>query len=375
MSSYPLAIFAPQIGARSETFIRRHMEQLLPGQTVVVANTDQKPYAGHWGIDNPNLILDGSHIKETERFARVIRRKRGRPIYDPKVKRFLKQHDVHVIMAEWLDLGLPWFRIAQELDIRFFAHAHGYDISERLRDPFWREQYLKYNDAEGIITMSQNSRQRLVDIGIQSAKIHVVPYGVDVPDQFPERSQQNFINCLAVGRMVPKKAPILMLDSWRRAAEVCRHLKLDLVGEGELLPAAQEFVRAFGLTNRVQFHGGQPSSMIQQTLKTADIFVQHSIVDPASGDEEGLPISILEAMSQGLPVVSTKHAGIPEAVEDGVTGYLVEEGDNVGMAERIVQLARNPQLRRTMGYAAWERAFELFSWKQERSKLIEILRL
>jgi glycosyltransferase involved in cell wall biosynthesis len=100
---------------------------------------------------------------------------------------------------------------------------------------------------------------------------------------------------------------------------------------------------------------------VQQYLGETDIFIQHSRVDPATGDEERLPVAILEAMAHSLPVVSTHHAGIPGAVVDGVTGYLVPEGDSVGMAERIVELARNSKRRVQMGEAGWMRAKESFS--------------
>jgi colanic acid/amylovoran biosynthesis glycosyltransferase len=110
-------------------------------------------------------------------------------------------------------------------------------------------------------------------------------------------------------------------------------------------------------------------------LREADIFVQHSCVDPLSGDAEGLPASILEAMAVGLPVVSTMHAGIPEAVEDGVTGLLVPERDTRAMAARLVDLGRDAELRRTMGLRGWDRARRLFSWELERERLLHVLRL
>src|SRR5690606_2027114 len=96
---------------------------------------------------------------------------------------------------------------------------------------------------------------------------------------------------------------------------------------------------------------------------------------PGTGDEEGLPVAILEAMASGLPVVSTRHAGIPEAVIEGTTGYLVDEGDTAGMAAHVVRLARDAELRRRMGHAGWQRALQSFSWPRERARLLELLGL
>jgi glycosyltransferase involved in cell wall biosynthesis len=114
---------------------------------------------------------------------------------------------------------------------------------------------------------------------------------------------------------------------------------------------------------------------VQRLLSEADIFLQHSMTDPQTGDEEGLPVAILEAMAHGLPVVSTRHAGIPEAILDGVTGYLVNEGESALMAECLVTLARDVDLRQRMGEQGWLRAKELFSWKAERAGLLKIMKL
>lgn len=377
--NYPLAVFAPIMGGRTETFIRRHMQELLPGQTVVAADTVDGPYAGQWSMDCPSLVfhqIQRGGLKK--QVIHAVARKLGcRPEDDlvKNVKRFLQYHQVQVAMAEYFDWSLPWLRVAQDLGIRFFAHGHGYDISMQLRKPRWRAEYLRYNQADGVITVSEISRAKLVEIGLDTRKIHVIPYGVDVPSQPFTRVEQDTVRCVAVGRMVAKKAPILTLDAFRRAVRVCPELRLDYIGGGELFPAAQQFVRAFHLNDRVALHGGQSSEAVQRLMREADIFLQHSMTDPETGDEEGLPVAILEAMANTLPVVATRHAGIPEAVLEGTTGYLVEGGDSIGMAERIVTLAGNPDLRQRMGEAGWRRAKERFSWEKERAELLRTLGL
>lgn len=371
-----LAIMAPHIGAASETFIRRHLEDLLPGQTVVVARYDEKPNAGHWSIQSPSLVLNRLPVTVRSRLRRLFR-KCGLPVAPYEMAaaaRFVKSHDVMVIMAEWLDLGLPWFEFTRRLGLRFFVHAHGYDVSRRqLADPKWRREYLRYIDADGIIAMSALGRERLIALGLPADRVHAVPYGVDVPSAMSSRVLGEVVRCIAVGRMVTKKAPILLLDAFRRAAERCPQLRLDYVGAGVLYPAASQFVRAFGLEDRVCLHGSQPSDRVKELLLGADVFLQHSVTDPETGDEEGLPVAILEAMAAGLPVVSTRHAGIPEAVVDGESGFLVAEGDSVGMAERIVRLAQDNALRVGLGQAGWRRAQEKFSWERERRGLLDIL--
>jgi len=373
---YPLAIFAPTIGTLSETFIRRHMEELLPGGTVTVADKFDGSEGGHWSIDGPSLLLHDHYESLRRRVARAAARMLGWPAYDhgTVVNRFLKTHGVRVAMGEYLDWSTPWLRVAQSAGARFFGHAHGYDVSIRLRQPRWQVEYLGYNAADGVITVSEASKARLVNIGLDATKIHVIPCGVDVPSQAGQRPERNTVCCIAVGRMIVKKAPILTLDAFRCAAEKHPELRLDYVGGGELLPVAQQFIRVHNLGDRVTLHGSQPREIVRRLMGGADVFLQHSIIDPKTGDEEGLPVSILEAMANSLPVISTYHAGIPEAVLDGSTGYLVPEGDVVGMAERLITLAREPALRRRMGEAGWCRAKKHFSWEKERAELLKLLR-
>ena len=276
-------------------------------------------------------------------------------------------------MGEYLTWSHEWLPTTQAAGIRFFAHGHGYDVSKKLRDAEWRARYLDYNAADGVITVSEASRRRLINIGIRPEKIHVVPCGVVVPPQPILRPERPIVRCLSVGRMVAKKAPCITLEAFRLAATRVDALHLDFIGDGPLLAAAAQYVRDFNLGGRVRLHGAQPHGAALGAMREADVFVQHSRTDPATGDEEGLPVVILEAMAHALPVVATRHAGIPEAVEDGLTGLLVDEGDSTTMAECLVALASDAGRRALLGRAAWRRALQKFSWERERRDLLCIL--
>jgi glycosyltransferase involved in cell wall biosynthesis len=353
------------------------MQDLLPGRTVAVVRSAGANGAGGWTMPGPTLALNHLPRRAGRPLVKAARRLGWQPVVEPvrQVRRFLERNQADVIMGEYLDESWPWIGLAKAMGIRFVGHAHGYDVSIRLRDPVWRARYREYNETAGVIAVSHHSAERLAAAGVDRTKIHVVPCGVDVPSCPVTRHEHAVVRCLAVGRMVEKKAPIFLLDAFRRAAQGNNRLRLDYVGAGALLPAARQFIRAFQLEPVVTLHGGQPSGTVATLLDDADIFLQHSITDPDSGDEEGLPVAILEAMAHSLPVVSTRHAGIPEAVADGATGYLVDEGDSAGMAERTLALAANVDLRNEMGDAGWRRARDRFAWAHERNTLLEILAL
>lgn len=374
--TFPLAIIAPYSGIKSETFIHRHMMELLPGKTIVVVR-----HKGE-GNDAIDLDLPCLILEEQKKSWKWIYRASCFALHLNKlspvqisVKEYFKQNDVQVVLSEYLNQSLKWISVARELGIRFFAHAHGCDISVSLRDPEMRHKYLQLEAADGIITMSEISRKRLIALGLDSKKIHVIPYGVDVLDKPVERSVSSTIRCLAVGRMVAKKAPLFTLNAFKKALVDFPDLHLDYVGEGELFDDAVRFVDEYGMNNQVTFHGGQPHGKVLDLMTQADIFLQHSRTDPISGDEEGLPVAILEAMANSLPIVSTRHAGIPEAVIENKTGYLVDEGDTDEMAKYIIRLAKDANLRKCLGNAGWIEAKERFSSQKQYIALRECLGL
>jgi colanic acid/amylovoran biosynthesis glycosyltransferase len=376
-----LAVILHEIWHPGETFIRRHVEELLPGGAVVVALAVRQGCKPEF----PVLKLDpdpGSFADHALRLARKLRLSPRYPSKAPfnrsqekRLRSFLENHGVEVVLGQYMDSSLRFLPVAKRLGVPFYVHAHGYDISRSLRDPYWVRRYSEYNDASAVIVVSESVKRRLTAIGIREEKIAVIPCGVDLPSQSVLPPRRTGTKVLAVGRMVAKKAPLLTLAAFRIAHEARPALRLDFIGHGELLSAASCFVRDAGLGAAVSLLGFQPPPVVRQKMMEADVFVQHSVVDPATGDEEGLPVAILEAMSCRLPVVSTRHAGIPEAVIEGQTGLLVDEGNIEGMAERIISLADNDTMRRSMGDAAWQRAKDLFTWESERASLLRLLKL
>jgi colanic acid/amylovoran biosynthesis glycosyltransferase len=158
-----------------------------------------------------------------------------------------------------------------------------------------------------------------------------------------------------------------MLEAFRRAAAHDSELQLDYVGGGPLLWVARQFIEAAGLQSQVHLHGTAPEALKQRLLQECGVFIQHNITDPENGDEEGLPAAIQEAMAYGLAVVSTYHAGIPEAVIDGVTGVLTEEGDVEGMANAISAVCAGGA--RELGLAGHRRALLHDTWSLEQARL------
>jgi len=372
-----LAIFSPALGAVSETFIRRHIVSIAPERTVVITNYKAAPVKGHWSVECPTLILGKPDFSQ-QGLAFFLKRISGMSpeIYqDYMISKFLKKHRVDVIMGEYLDRSLKLLPIAKKLDIRFFVHAHGYDLSLKFRDPKIRKSYCSYREADGVITVNKIQKERLVNLGLDPDKVHIVPCGVEIPNAYYPKKKSDKVRCVAVGRMVAKKAPITLLNAFRQVLQKYPGVTLEYVGDGPLMPEVRQFVSEFDLEGNIILHGSLPNQVTMTIMERSDIFLQHSVTDPESGDEEGLPVAILEAMARGLPVVSTYHAGIPEAVVDSETGFLVAEEDIQAMAAVLERLIENPGLRLELGTKGRERAKDFFSSQKEISTLREILKI
>jgi len=152
-------------------------------------------------------------------------------------------------------------------------------------------------------------------------------------------------------------------------------MNLSIIGDGPLFEKFRDIVEELGLAKIVELHGGIPREEVRARLLAANAFVLPSVTTDA-GDIEGIPVAISEAMATGLPVISTYHSGIPEIVEDGVTGLLVAERDVHALAEAMCRIARDRKLAARMGRAAREkveRDLNLDRWNDVLAERIRLL--
>lgn len=365
------AVFTPQLGSVSETFIRRHIDDLMP-QPVVVVTGRFDACAANARPRQPTLNLDFWARRLSVRLARRAGSCESR-MRDATVARFLKRHSVKQVLGEYLHYFADFVPLLERMGTPYIVQGHGIDVSAELRKPGMAQKYQVFRSAAAVLTRCEFHRRRLIDIGLPAELVHVNPGGVDVPRAPPRREPAACRRFLAVGRMVPKKGPIYLLEAFRLAAAQDEQITLDYVGGGELFSAAEQFVDACGLHQRVRLHGAVPEDVKLRLLQECGVFVQHSITDPDSGDEEGLPASIQEAMACGLAVIATRHSGITEAVAQNETGWLVAEGDVAGMAREMLAAAANPERTLAAGLAGHARALAHYQWRDEKARLLSYL--
>jgi glycosyltransferase involved in cell wall biosynthesis len=356
-----LAVFATQLRSVSETFIQRHFRDIAPGETVAVCRMrglDSEPpceafLADRWALRLPVRLA----VRAGASRQRLLR---------ATVARFLRRQRVGYVLGEYLDQFVEFVPMLDAMGLPYVVQGHGLDLSSSIKGGAVGDSYAAYKSAKAVLTRCEFHRQRLISMGLRADNIHVNPGGVDIPAAPPRRSPAASKRFLAVGRMTPQKAPILLLEAFRLAAQADPELTLDYVGGGALFPAVRDFVGGCGLNGRVRLHGVAPEAEKLRLLGECGVFVQHSMTDPETGDEEGLPAAIQEAMANGLAVVSTRHSGIPEAVLEGETGLLCDEGDVRGMTAAFLAA---PGRAAGLGAAGYRRAAANYGWEHERARL------
>jgi glycosyltransferase involved in cell wall biosynthesis len=198
----------------------------------------------------------------------------------------------------------------------------------------------------------------------------LVPHGVDLDAFVPSpRTPDGRIELLAVGRLVAKKGFGVLIASTRLLD--C-DWRLRIVGEGPFLDELAEAARHLGVDERVEFLGPRTHAELPSLYHDSDIVVVPSVID-SSGDRDGLPNVVLEAMACGLPVVGSDVAAIPTAIEDRVTGLLVEPGTVHGLAKAINELAADAELRASLGANARVRAESQFGLTACTTRFLSII--
>ena len=353
-----LLAFVPSAQAPSETFIRANLRG-LPFDTYAYFGDDlswRRPWQGAYAA---SVLL-------SKVLYRLGLRRAGTLPPSLVAWALCRRHGPDALIAEFGFHAVRMMEAAAWSGVPLVVQFHGSDASARSRLVPLRERYRRLLGlAAGVVAKSEPMRCTLLELGAPAERLVVSPCGADAGlfhGSAPGQAPPTF---LAVGRFVAKKGPLLTIRAFAAALEQlppgqAAELRLVMVGDGPLLPAAGQLVNELGLQEQVQFPGLCSPAEVADRMRACRAFLQHSLVAP-DGDSEGSPVSVMEAQLSGLPVVSTRHAGIPEVVLEGETGLLVDEGDVAGMAAAIARLAADPALAERLGRAAARRAGSAFT--------------
>jgi colanic acid/amylovoran biosynthesis glycosyltransferase len=271
--------------------------------------------------------------------------------------RVLRRLRPHVVHAHFGTVGLRAYPACRLLGIPLVVSFYGYDAGQLARNPRVARNYERMFRGGTVVTAEGPAlASALRSLGAPAESLKLLPLGLPSWAMAPPTRRVQWtaepLRLLQVARFVEKKG----IDTTLRAVALARRrgvrLHLVLAGGGPLEGQVRERVRELDLHDLVELRGFVPHAQLGDLLAHAHAFVQPSRTAADGDTEGGHPTTLLEAQAQQVPVLGTRHADLPLAVEHGKTGWLVEEGDYAGLADAMETVARDRARLQRWGEAA-----------------------
>lgn len=249
---------------------------------------------------------------------------------------------------------------------------HGADVAEKKDVPYYAPKLRSLFDAVPLVlARSRSLAERLLNLGCPPERLRINRTGLPLDEfpfvrrQVPSEGRWRFMQAC---RLIPKKGVATSLCAFAIFQKDFPNSELVIAGKGPLQAHLEELTEELGLASKVRFRGFLSQRELMELYANSHFFL-HPSETPPDQNQEGIPNSILEAMSTGLPVLATQHGGIPEAVDQGRTGLLVEERDFVGLAEVMKAAVRSPMLFLEMGALASQSVAANFEQREQIRQL------
>lgn len=230
---------------------------------------------------------------------------------------------------------------------------HGVDITKHLQiygndiyDQLWTKGDL-------FLPISDLFLKKIVNLGCQQNKTYVHHMGIDCSKfKYVSRhlSSDRPVVLASVNRLVEKKGVEYAIRAVAQLIRMNIVVQYNIIGEGPLMTNLQQLVKELNMECHIHFLGWKEQGDVIDILEKSDILIAPSVTSK-NGDQEGIPVALMEAMAMGMPIVSTQHSGIPELVQNNSSGFLVPERDTDELANKLEYLATNPNTWSEMGLA------------------------
>ncbi|MBI2471302.1 MAG: glycosyltransferase [Planctomycetes bacterium] len=233
---------------------------------------------------------------------------------------------------------------------------HGYDMSSYIQKhgaDVYKNLFLK---GDLFLPVSERWENKLMELGCSRQKIIVHRMGIDTSKfRFSTHTpgKDGKVRLVTIARLIEKKGVQYAVQAVAEALRKYPNIEYHIAGDGPLKITLEGLIERLNIGDNVKLLGWKQQEEIVELMKNADILIAPSIVGE-DGDEEGIPVVLMEALAQGIPVLSTQHSGIPELVQNGESGFLVSERNVDALAGKLEILIKHPEIRFQMGRAGRE---------------------
>jgi colanic acid/amylovoran biosynthesis glycosyltransferase len=352
--------------------IYRQLTGLQAFETFVITkhrqNADRFPFDDIEPLVTPRRhVLRRGYLKYIARKPALIYRGE----YDA-IRRILIRRDPGLIHVYFGNTGVHLLPLLRKWDRPWVVSFHGMDVQRRPQEKGYDQKLTQMLQlAPLVLVRSQSLAKRLQHLGCNADKIRLNRTGIPLQNfpwverPVPVDGQWQLVQAC---RLVEKKGLLTTLGAFRRFIADYPKARLVIAGEGPMKGALVRRINELSLGNQVALTGFLNQDDLRRVYAESHIFTHPSELATDS-NQEGIPNSMLEAMASGLPVVATRHGGIPEAVQEGVDGFLVPERDEPALYEALVKLTSQPGLWRQMGRQANRSVAENFEQGQQIGRL------
>ncbi|HEV7271193.1 glycosyltransferase [Pseudoxanthomonas sp.] len=283
---------------------------------------------------------------------------------------WLRDFEPQVLHAHWATYpSTAAWTLSRVLRLPFGFTCHAHDI-------FIERQLIarKIEDAAVAVTISRFNVEWLAERETVRArdKLHVIHCGVDLRANPWQPEGRSPLQILTVGRLDPIKGFATLVEALALLSARGIDFQCRLLGSGPLDASLRALAQARGVAGRIEFCGAQPQDVVRRWMSEAALFVLPSEVAP-DGNRDGIPVALMEAMATGCPVVSTRVSGIPELIEDGVSGLLVDEKQPAALADAMQRLLQDAALRQRVVGGARMKIEQEFDARKEARRLQDLM--
>jgi colanic acid/amylovoran biosynthesis glycosyltransferase len=251
---------------------------------------------------------------------------------------------------------------------------HGYDMSSFITSNSNNVYKKLFLNGDLFLPVSDYWKKKLIRIDCNEKKIIVHRMGINLEKfRFSERRKQSgeSIKILTIGRLVEKKGHKYIIKTIAEIIKKYRNIEYIIAGDGPFRSKLEDLISELRIKGYIKFLGAVEQNEVLKLYQQAHIFILPSIT-AIDGDQEGIPIVLMEAQATGLPIISTYHTGIPEVVFEGKSGFLVPEKDVNALTEKLEYLIEHPELWPKMGKYGRKYVEEKYDIKKLNQRLVKI---
>jgi colanic acid/amylovoran biosynthesis glycosyltransferase len=369
-SRRPVLIFRSDLLSVSETFILAQANALRRFEPRFVGLRRVHPSLRI--PDDAIVAADGDNL--LQKCARGLYKRAG---IGPRFHKKVQESGAHLIHAHFAVDGVLALPLAKRLKVPLIVTLHGYDVTisdtecskSQTGRLYLRRRRMLWQQVALFLCVSDFIQAKALEAGFPECKLRRHHIGVD-PREFRRTDEpQDLASVLFVGRLVEKKGCDVLIQAMDIVQRELPDAVLTIIGDGPMRESLDKLAASLGV--KCRFLGRASSEQIKQTLQRSTIVCVPSRT-AANGDSEGLPIVLLEAQAMGVPVVSSFHAGISEAVIHGETGLLAPEGDYHALAQHLLLLLRREDLRVLYGSRGIQWVRRAFDIERQTRRLEDI---